>query len=301
MWAACGTDFVSGERAAGGGVGLKRSARGVEDLESGGVVAAAWRLRGGAASGISDSALRGCGASFRVGSVGRVSLCGDNGVRNDPIVDALDVAGGPHCGLQDLGIAGNKQVMAAPQQDPDDVTRAGAFEPLFREHYRPVLAYVRRRAASEDVDDVVADTFLVAWRRIERVPRDSPLPWLLAVARKTIATQRRGAARRDALHSRLQSSIGGEAESSSLGEPSTGAVAAALARLGPKDREALTLIGWDGLRPRDAAAVMGEVPSAFYVRLHRAKRRLRRLLDEAAEEPSNSRFAHALETKEPIP
>jgi RNA polymerase sigma-70 factor, ECF subfamily len=148
---------------------------------------------------------------------------------------------------------------------------------------------------------VVAETFLVAWRRLDRVPADSPLPWLLAIARNIVASQRRASSRRDALYLRLRESVGDQAADALSVEPPTGAVAAALARLGEKDREALTLIGWDGLRPREAAAVVGEIPSAFYVRLHRAKRRLRRLLDEPPERSSDAPAPHVLEAKEPIP
>jgi RNA polymerase sigma-70 factor (ECF subfamily) len=48
----------------------------------------------------------------------------------------------------------------------------------------------------------------------------------------------------------------------------------ALAALSPDDREALVLVGWDGLRPAEAARVLGCAPSTFRVRLLRARRRL---------------------------
>jgi RNA polymerase sigma-70 factor (ECF subfamily) len=191
------------------------------------------------------------------------------------------------------------KVMAKRNKGREDAVAVERLEVLFRAHHKAVLAYVRRRAAHESVDDVVAETFLVAWRRLDRVPADSPLPWLLAIARKVVATQRRSELRRDALYLRLQATLGCQVTDGLSAEPSTGAMAAALARLNDKDREALTLIGWDGLRPREAAAVMGEIPSAFYVRLHRAKRRLRRLLDEPAERSSEVPLPHELEAKEP--
>ena len=156
------------------------------------------------------------------------------------------------------------------------ITAAEQMEELFRSHYAAAVAYVRRRAPAESVDDVVAETFLVAWRRLEDVPSES-LPWLLAVARNVIATQRRGALRRGALHLRLRSTAVEPVEQLAVEE--LGPVAAALASLSEKDREALTLIVWDGLQPSRAAAVLGESPGTFRVRLHRAKRRLRQLLD----------------------
>jgi RNA polymerase sigma-70 factor, ECF subfamily len=157
------------------------------------------------------------------------------------------------------------------------------FERLFRDHHRAVVAYVRRRAPGDIVDDVVDETFLVAWRRLERVPLEE-LPWLLGVARNVLATQRRGARRRQALTLRLGSSRG-QAAVPDLADDPGGALSTALARLAPKDREALTLIAWDGLSPHEAALALGEAPGTFRVRLHRARSRLRRALEERATRP----------------
>ena len=154
------------------------------------------------------------------------------------------------------------------------------FEILFRENYTSVAQYVARRAPKILVDDVVAETFLVAWRRLDDVPREA-LPWLLATARRTLSTQMRGALRRQLLNERLAQQPklltagddrGGTSE---LAE----SVGGALARLSQRDREAIQLIAWEGLTPREAAAVIGERPATFRVRLHRAKRRLRKLLE----------------------
>src|SRR5271166_3869306 len=115
-------------------------------------------------------------------------------------------------------------------------------EELFRVHYAAVLAYVRRRAPAESVDDVVAETFLVAWRRLERVPVDEPLPWLLGVARNVLATDRRGSGRRTALAARLLSrwtELSGrpsDADHWCAAEWQSGPVTGALARLGERDR-----------------------------------------------------------------
>ena len=168
--------------------------------------------------------------------------------------------------------------MAGPGNAHDrDARAAERFEQLFRSHHRAVAAYARRRAPGDTSDDVVASTFLVAWRRVDEVPADS-LPWLLAVARNVIATQQRGSRRRGALRLRLERGDGSTTPRSAVEEPA-GQVAAALGRLPANDREAITLIAWDGLRPAEAATVLGQSPAAFRVRLHRAKRRLRRELD----------------------
>lgn len=163
------------------------------------------------------------------------------------------------------------------------MTRSSAreemFEQLFRRHYAAVVAYARRRVTADAVDDAVSETFTVAWRRLDRVPTDA-LPWLLGVARNVIATQRRGAMRRESLFRRLKS---GSRErdnrdgANPSAEPSeyASSIVDALSRLSEGDREAITLIAWDGLTPAEAAVVLGQSAASFRVRLHRAKRRLR--------------------------
>lgn len=188
--------------------------------------------------------------------------------------------------------------MAEPGKASDrEAQAAERLELVFRRHHRAVTAYARRRVPSDTADDVVASTFLVAWRRLDQVPAD-PLPWLLAVARNVIATQQRGSRRRGALRQRLEHAGAGVAPAFAADEP-TGRVAAALARLPANDREALTLIAWDGLRPAEAATVLGQSPTAFRVRLHRARRRLRRELDRGG--PADQRAQHQSVAKEIAP
>lgn len=158
--------------------------------------------------------------------------------------------------------------------------RTARFERLFRAQYPAVAAYVGRRAEAAQVDDLVNEVFLVAWRRLDRVPPD-PRPWLLAVARNTLGTHIRGARRARALNQRLATVAPTPPD-----QPLTGAaVAAALSALRPKDCEALMLVNWDGLTPGEAARVLGESPVTFRVRLHRARARLRTLLEQQIDEP----------------
>jgi RNA polymerase sigma factor (sigma-70 family) len=151
--------------------------------------------------------------------------------------------------------------------------RRATFEALFRVHHAEVRAYVRRRNPGAAADDAVAETFLVAWRRLEKIGED-PLPWLLAVARRVLANQRRGEHRRTALVQRL---TGAAALADPGWEPPAAMspeLAAALAGLSPREREALLLVAWEGLEPARAARAAGCSPAAFRVRLHRARRRV---------------------------
>lgn len=158
-------------------------------------------------------------------------------------------------------------------------SRQARFEDLFREHHRAVQAYARRRVPQEVVDDIVSETFLVLWRRLDEAP-EALLPWLLTVARNVIGTERRRAARRQRLWLKAQSGYAGDHDP---GEPAIAdeRVLGALARLSERDREALTLVAWDGLTATQAATVLDGPPERFRQRLHRAKSRLRiQLADE---------------------
>jgi RNA polymerase sigma-70 factor (ECF subfamily) len=143
------------------------------------------------------------------------------------------------------------------------------FEALYRDHARAVLAYALRRTSRADAQDVAADTFLVAWRRIDDVPRDA-LPWLLGTARKLLANERRATHRRAALSER----IAREAAAIAVAVDAP-PILEALARLDEADREVLCLRAWDGLDAVAAGRVLGCTPLAYRLRLHRARRRLR--------------------------
>jgi len=144
------------------------------------------------------------------------------------------------------------------------------FDELYRRHVDAVSAYVRRRAPADAVEDVVAETFLVCWRRIDDVP-ESALPWLYGVARKTLANERRKRARRAPAEAALATEPG------VVGDPVLGS---AFRGLSERDREVLRLVAWEGLAVADAAVVLGCTPLACRVRFHRAKRRLERRLEE---------------------
>jgi RNA polymerase sigma-70 factor (ECF subfamily) len=157
--------------------------------------------------------------------------------------------------------------------------REARFRHLFEAHYNDVRRYVGRRVGSADVDDVVAETFVVAWRRLEAVPAagGQAKPWLLGVARNVTSRTLRSERRRDALASKLGHNSRSEttaAGASDPPEPEREPALAAFARLGPDDRELLALISWDGVTVKEAARILGCSQPTLRVRLHRARRRL---------------------------
>jgi RNA polymerase sigma-70 factor (ECF subfamily) len=159
------------------------------------------------------------------------------------------------------------------------------FESLFRAHAGAVRSYALRRTDASTADDVVADVFLVVWRRLDQVP-EQPLPWLLGIARRVLANSTRGASRRTALTERLSATATPGATAAT--QPSDLGVACALRALRERDRELLLLIAWDGLTPAEAAAALGLGRGAFAVALHRARRRFARLLAEQSNASEHS-------------
>lgn len=91
--------------------------------------------------------------------------------------------------------------MRSPQEN--DAGRRARFERLYDAHYAPVLAYALRRSGRTVAHDVAAETFLVAWRRLDDVPVDAA-PWLYGVARRVLANERRAEKRRAALAERMR-------------------------------------------------------------------------------------------------
>jgi RNA polymerase sigma-70 factor, ECF subfamily len=152
------------------------------------------------------------------------------------------------------------------------------FSRLFETHYAPVRAFAERRVGRDLADEVTAETFLVAWRRLEAVPGE-PLPWLYGVARNVVLRQR-GASARQAKTRELIARERSGPEAQDNGEHD--GLWRAWEQLSDTDREVLSLTAWEELSVRDAARVLGVPASVFSVRLHRARRRLERHLQQTA-------------------
>jgi RNA polymerase sigma-70 factor, ECF subfamily len=156
------------------------------------------------------------------------------------------------------------------------------FRGIYQANYRPVQAYaINRLGRADDVPDVVAEVFTTAWRRLADIPQPpADRLWLYGTARRVIA-------RRDRSISRLRNLLGRLAAEQSLGRPPTASpadpvqeqVLAALSWLKPAEREALLLVHWEELSYADAAETLGCSVNAVGIRVHKAKARLRELLD----------------------
>jgi RNA polymerase sigma factor (sigma-70 family) len=165
-----------------------------------------------------------------------------------------------------------------PDIEDDRDQRECRFRSLYEEHYRSIQAYAVRRAGSpDDVADVVAEVFTIAWRRLARIPEPpADRLWLYGVARRVVAGKLRSARRRRQLTARLQASHAANRNPGGHDQDSArDRLAVAIARLRPAEREALALVLWDELSHAEAAQVLGCSVNAVAIRVHRAKARLR--------------------------
>lgn len=145
------------------------------------------------------------------------------------------------------------------------------FEALYQSHATEILGYLRRRGAGDDAQDLLADTFLTAWRRRDDLPDAAQRrAWLFGTARRLLL----------ALHRETTPMLPASVLESwsppraMLDDGSADAVRTVLAELPEADRELLTMTVWERLSVVEAGAVLGLSASAARVRLHRIRARL---------------------------
>ena len=162
--------------------------------------------------------------------------------------------------------------------------REARFRAVYEVTYPYLVRFVRRRVHPSHAEDIVADAFLVAWRRFDELPADAAdaRAWLFGIAQRTLLNGQRGERRRQALTIRIADATvvaqSGQAWKGSDSELVARRLdlAAAWGRLAAVHQEALSLAVWDGLDGPQAAMVLGISPVAFRLRLSRARRMLRR-------------------------
>ena len=165
--------------------------------------------------------------------------------------------------------------------------RRRRFEELYAAHKVPLLGYALRRTDNtDDAADVLAETFLTAWRRLDEIPQGSQARlWLYGTARRVLANQRRGERRRLALANRLKADLAVSYQPpEQVGELAD--IAAALRKIPESDRELLALSAWEGLDAGQIATVLGCSRNAARIRLHRARRRFAAQLSQCAAAPA---------------
>lgn len=156
--------------------------------------------------------------------------------------------------------------------------REARFTELYEAQYSSVRAYASVCVSAGDIDDIVAETFLVAWRRWDDVPADWARGWLIGVARNVVRGRQRASKRAtnfvDQLSfDRVPASAGPDDEH--IAELQVQSLKSALVTLKASDQEVLVLAGPYEFTLEEIALALDITTNAAGVRVHRARERLR--------------------------
>ena len=163
---------------------------------------------------------------------------------------------------------------------PTGTARQVRFEEIYRADHDRIYGYVLRRLSDpHDAADVIAETFLTAWRRLDDVPPgEQARLWLYGVARRVLANHWRGQLRRSALADELRADLLTTAPPMTIDPAELSAIRQAFRRLPEADQELLGLVGWEGLDRAEIAQVLGCSRNAVRIRLYRARGKFAREL-----------------------
>lgn len=163
------------------------------------------------------------------------------------------------------------------------LSRERAFRVLADLATPDIGAYLRRRLyplAASELDDLVAEVLLIAWRRFDEIPGDAQVPWLIGVARNVLRNAVRKQHRTSILEARWRGpQSDASAEDYFIADES---VRIALTSLESDDREILLLHAWDGCSPEQIGRILGISSNAAAVRLSRVKDRFQQNLSNAS-------------------
>lgn len=185
-------------------------------------------------------------------------------------------------------------------KDQDLANREARFEALYHSTARDLLAFLRRRASDPGTaTDILAEVYLVAWQRVDDIPaRGEERLWLFRVARNLLLASNRQHRSHQALVLGITQELHRAANNSA--EPDgefTAKLRASLNKLPPRQREVLLLTAWEELKPREIAKVTGSTVNLVRVRLHHARKQLRReLRPQAASDETGDTPPDALRT-----
>jgi RNA polymerase sigma-70 factor, ECF subfamily len=152
------------------------------------------------------------------------------------------------------------------------------FRLLYERNFAPITAYVRRRVRrTNDSDaDIVAEVFVVAWRRFLEVPEQTKeLPWLYGVARNLVANHFRNVQRSSDLTDRLMFEERVAVDASNGSRELEIRVQRAVDQLSDLDREIFRLIHWEGLSQEEVGLSVGITEKAVERRVARARTKVR--------------------------
>jgi RNA polymerase sigma factor (sigma-70 family) len=198
-----------------------------------------------------------------------------------------------------LPLATTEGAAGGPEPPTDaELIRAGEqpadFARVFDRHAVTIHRYLARRLGPADADDLLGQTFLIAFEGRSRFDgtADSALPWLYGIATNLIKRKRRDEVRQyrafsragtrgsDRNHDLLATEVAARVDAASASRLLTGV----LARLRRAERDVLLLYAWEDLSYAEIAQALDVPVGTVRSRLHRARRALRSALGSDFEE-----------------
>jgi RNA polymerase sigma-70 factor (ECF subfamily) len=181
----------------------------------------------------------------------------------------------------------------------ESLHRPESFAALYDRHAPAIHRFAARRLGDHAADDVVADTFLAAFRIRDRydVGRPDAGPWLYGIATRLIGRQRRSEVRMWRAVARSRVDLYADADAARIDDRVAAAgtqraLAAALACLSADDRHVLLLVAWAELTYEEVATAL-EIPiGTVRSRLNRARRKVRAELDRLQPTTSTEELCH---------
>ncbi len=184
--------------------------------------------------------------------------------------------------------------MKKNQSIQEDSWRKLKFKDIYEAQYDDIWKYCLRRVADpSQAEETLADTFAVAWQKLDAIPKGSERPWLFAVARNHIFNSWRKNQRSEGLNERLRNELTVD-QCRDFFEQSDADVSyifEALSTLKEKDQELLRLVAWEELTYSEIAIVVGSSVNAVATRVHRARQKLKKKLQKR---PGNSSYPSSI-------
>jgi RNA polymerase sigma factor (sigma-70 family) len=187
-----------------------------------------------------------------------------------------------------MGFASQGQAEAGPDADDAAIIRLSREDPeyftaLFRRHAPHIQRYVVRRIGQDAADDIVAETFLLAFRQRDSYDqtRVDARPWLYGIATNLIGRHRRAEIRQYRALARTGTDPVTEPFTDRIDDRVSASMASrrlatTLARLSDELRDTLLLVAWGDLSYHETATALGIPVGTVRSRMNRVRSTLRR-------------------------
>ena len=154
---------------------------------------------------------------------------------------------------------------------------ADEFTETFRRYLPKVSKFLAYRVHRNDVEDLAAEIFLIAWKKRASCPKGSELPWLYRISGFVLANHRRKSLRNQSFQLFDTDLTVPAAEDVFLADQ---VLRTAWMRLEKKEQSILALAALEDLKPAEIGVVLGLSTNAVSIKLHRARKKIEAILKE---------------------